>query len=162
MYFEDDLVKVSWYADSRNILFLVENKTDYSIKIPWDEAAFVDINGMSHRVMHSGVKYVDRSQPQAPSIIVRKGKLEDNIVPTDYVYQDEGTWREKPLLVDKESHNKYSLGAFKTFSDFQATVNENIDKEYQVLLPLEIENTINDYIFSFKILNVVTEEKVYK
>jgi len=98
--FEDDMVKILLFAGSRDVTFSLENKTEHSIKIPWDEAAFVDETGRSHRVMHSGVKYTDKEKPQAPSIVVRKGIYEDIISAADYVHWDEsggntaGRWAE--------------------------------------------------------------------
>src|SRR5882672_5126752 len=75
--FEDNMVRILWVVGKTRINFLLQNKTDYSIKIPWDEAAYVDELGRSHRVMHSGVKYTDRDRSQPPSVIVRKGSIED-------------------------------------------------------------------------------------
>lgn len=161
--FEDNLVKILWLAGSRNIAFSLENKTDHSIKIPWDEAAFVDERGRSHRVMHAGVKYNDREKPQAPSIVVRKGTLEDIVFPTDYVRWQEGSrytsgrWDEDPLLLDFDYHGTYLKGTYPTFASFDSAVKSNIGKTYQVLLPLQIEDVINDYIFTFRVESVSTK-----
>ena len=67
--FENEMVRILWLPTSHNINFSITNKTDYSIKVLWDEAAYVDESGKSHRVMHSGIKYIDRSNPQPPTII---------------------------------------------------------------------------------------------
>ena len=166
--FEDDLVRILWLAGSRNIAFSLENKTDHSIRIPWDEAAFVDINGRSHRVMHAGVKYSERENPQPPSIVVRHGSIEDIVFPTDLVYYREGYygtyysspggWEENPLLFDLDYHSKYSAGTYPTFPSFEAAVKNSIGRSYQVLLPLQIEDVINDYIFTFKIDDVIAKQ----
>jgi hypothetical protein len=165
--FEDNLVRILWLATSRTIAFSLENKTDYSIKIPWDEAAYVDENGRSHRVMHSGVKYSEREKPQAPSIVVRKGTIEDIVQPTHLVYYREGYygrytstpggWEEKPLLVDYDYHGTYLTGTYSTFDAFDRAVKSNVGKTYQVLLPLQIEDVINDYIFTFRVESVTTK-----
>ncbi|MCX6143310.1 MAG: hypothetical protein NTZ35_08825 [Ignavibacteriales bacterium] len=156
--FEDDLVKILWMPGSSQIAFSLQNKTDHSIKIPWDEAAFVDENGGSHRVMHSGVKYTDRENPQAPSIVVRKGMIEDIVFPTDHVHWNERNWEEDPLLLDSDYHSNYSPGTYPTFKAFANAVKSNVGKTYQVLLPLQIEDVINDYIFSFKVENVQAKQ----
>lgn len=151
--FEDDMVKILWLVTAENISFLLENKTDYSIKIIWDEAAYVDENGVSQRVMHSGVKYNDRENTQPPSVVVRKGKIEDVVVPTNLVYYEEGYygkyfsspggWKEKPLF------NYYQIGGNET--SIKQLLKSNVGKTFQVLLPLKIEETVNDYIFTFTI-----------
>ena len=164
LLFEDDLVKILWYVDSRSIAFLINNKTNRSIKIPWDEAVYIDENGRNHRVMHSGIKYIDRESPQVPSIIVRKGALEDIVFPTDYVYYESGYldsgWKEKPLLTDVDYHSYLMKGTYPTFDSFKNYVKSNIGKTYQVLLPLQIENIINDYVFTFKIKDVTTKQQI--
>lgn len=156
--FEDDMVRILWFVNSRRIAFLLQNKTDYSIKIPWDEAAYVDEMGRSHRVMHSGVKYTDRDKSQPPSVIVRRGSIEDTIYPTDYISWRSGTrysagwWSEKPLLLDRDFRGQYLTG-------FENAVKMNIGKQIQVLLPLQIQDVINDYIFTFNVDSVTASSK---
>jgi len=149
-YFEDDMVGIIWSPTSSQISFILTNKTDHSIRIIWDEAAYVDVPGESHRVMHSGVKYIDRNNPQPPSVIVRKGSLSDFVVPTDrvvYVSGRYGGWKTLPLFPNKSQH--------------PSILEENAlfykDKTVQLLLPLQIEDVINDYIFTFKVNDVRIE-----
>jgi len=144
--FEDEMVRVQWLPTTSAIHFSLINKTSHSIKIIWDEAAYVDENGSSHRVMHSGVKYIDRNNPQPPTIVVRNGSIEDLVFPTDNVYylnlgcRLDG-WQEIPLFPsiahsDEDLNTKYK------------------NKTFQVLLPLQIEDVVNDYIFVFNIKNI--------
>ncbi len=167
-FFEDNLVKVLWVVTNTQILFRIENKTDYSIKIPWDEAAYVDKNGSSHRVMHSGVKYTNRDAPQPPSVIVRRGSLEDIVFPTDYVRWNSGSrytsgsWVEDPLFLDYDFHSSYSKGNYSTFDDFNEAVTSNEGKQIQVLLPLQIQDVINDYIFTFTVISAKAEGETPK
>lgn len=155
--FEDDMVRILWFVGSTRISFLLQNKTDYSVKIPWDEAAYVDEAGRSHRVMHSGVKYTDRDRPQPPSVIVRKGSIEDIVYPTDYVSWSSGTrysagsWDEKPLFLAMDFHGQYLKGQYSSLQEFENAVNRNIGKQIQVLLPLQIQDVIHDYIFTFTV-----------
>jgi len=163
--FEDNLVKIFWAVSSRTIAFSIHNKTSHSIKIPWDEAAFIDEKGSSHRVMHSGVKYTDRAITQASSIIARKASIEDIVFPTDYVNWEEGSsysagrWKEKPFFMDIDFHGKISTGNYLTFSSFEQDAKSNIGKTIQVLLPLQIEDVINDYIFTFTVDDVLCSQK---
>lgn len=148
-YFEDEMVQIAWIPIASPIAsrmsFVLTNKTDHSIKIVWDEAAFVDTNGMSRRVMHSGVKYIDRNNPQPPSVVVRRGAITDDIIPSDNVVSSEyGGWSEEPLLP------KFGIDA----QALKTKAEKYSGKTYQVLLPLEIEGIINEYIFTFKINNV--------
>jgi len=97
LYFEDDLVKASFYFGNTQIVMRLDNKSDYTMKINWDNAAWISPTGESGRVIHSGVRLIDRNAPQSPSIIVRNGKLSDIIIPTDNIYYVSGQyggWRE--------------------------------------------------------------------
>jgi len=151
-YFEDAMIKIIWLPDVSNFSFIINNKTDYSIRLIWDEAAFVDENGFTHRVTHSGVKYIDRNNPQPPSVIIRKGNLADFIVPTDYIewksgYYGEG-WDIKSLLPETKK------GSIRAVAD---EFKKYLNKTFQVLLPLQIEGVTNDYIFTFKIDKIKIE-----
>ncbi len=144
-HFEDEMVDIRWWIVNVNqIWFKLTNKTNHSIKIIWDEAAFVDYNGLTHRVMHKGVKYVDRNDSQPPSVIVRNGTISDLIVPTENVYFVSGPyggyWEVEPFFptsgITSEEAQKY------------------IGKTIQILLPLQIEGVVNEYIFIFEVENV--------
>ena len=45
--------------------FSLENKTDSPIALPWDKVSYVDWSRGSHRVIHQGVRLIDRDKPQA-------------------------------------------------------------------------------------------------
>jgi len=158
--FEDGLVRILWLPAQTGFYFQIFNKTDNSIKVIWDEAVFVDQFNKSHRVMHSGIKYNERDNPQPPTVIIRKGSIDDFVAPTDYVYFyrgyssqyifDPSEWRHLPLI------NIKSEESAKTGNDAQST----IGKKLQVLLPLEIQGNVNDYIFEFSVTDFkVVEEK---
>ena len=117
------------------------------MKINWDNAAWVNPEGVSSRVIHSGVRLMDRNSPQSPSIIVRNGKLTDIIIPSDNIYYESGQyggWRYLGLI---HHTNVMSM-------DMQAELskaNSYIGKTCGVLLPIEMEGVQNDYIFTFEI-----------
>ena len=146
--FEDGLTSIFWSATVSEFSFVLNNKTDHSIKIVWDEAAYVDIDGISQRVMHAGVKYADRNSSQPPTVVVRKGIASDLIIPSDNIYYVSGTyggWRKEPLLPDIKKPNAEEL---------ELKAEKYIGKTIQVLLPLQIEGIVNEYIFIFEVQSV--------
>lgn len=145
--FEDDMVKIGWLITIKNIAFVLTNKTDHTIKIIWDEAAYVDESGSSQRVMHSGVKYIDRNNPQPPSVIIRKGSIDDVIIPTNKVRFFSGAgWIEDFLLPS---------GIYgQTPEEVNQNAKRQIGKNIKVLLPLEIQGVLNEYLFTFEINSV--------
>ncbi len=142
-WFEDSLVSVLWVPTTTRVYFLLTNKADHSIKIIWDEAAFLMPSGESRRVVHSGVKYTDANSPQPPSVVPRGGKLDDFVVTSDQCYYISGRyggWNEAPFLPSSPDLPTVQTLKGKTFS---------------VLLPLQIEGVTNEYQFTFSIDDVI-------
>jgi len=142
--YEDSLIKITWIPMTSQFGFSLLNKTNHSIKIIWDEAVYVNEKGLSQKVFHSGVKYVDKNNAQPPTVIVKNATVEDLIVPTDNVYYVSGKyggWRTKPLLQNSAM----------TSEELDQITKDYIGKNLQILLPLEIEGEINEYLFTFKI-----------
>ena len=147
---EDQLVKIVWLPPDRELSLELLNKTGQSLKIPWDESAYVDISSHSHRVVHSGVKFSDRNSSQPPSIVPSKGRLADFLYPSDlisYVPGQYGGWAQplmfpcvKPRYVCESNHRQLA-SAHKGLT-------------YRVLLPLQVGTDIYNYTFTFKVNNV--------
>ena len=133
--YEDDFIKIIWLPDLTEFSFTLENKLDNSIKIIWDEAVYIDEDNSSLKVMHSGVKYEDREKAQPLTVIAKKTKINDLVIPVDNIHYvnpskySSGFWRELPLF----------------------SVQKSAEKTVKILLPIQIQETINEYIFSFKI-----------
>ena len=47
--YEDELIRIVWFPSSTAFSFILENKSDYSIKIIWDDASYVNTKGYSGR-----------------------------------------------------------------------------------------------------------------
>ena len=67
--YEDDFIKIIWLPALTEFSFTLENKSDNSIKIIWDEAVYIDEDNSSLKVMHSCVKYVDGEKAQPLTVI---------------------------------------------------------------------------------------------
>lgn len=156
--FEDEMVRIIWLPADSQLSFILTNKTDHSIKIVWDAAAFVDQDGMSQRVMHAGVKYADRNNSQPPTVVIRKGTVTDLIVPSDNIYYSAiyNRWEQDSLLPDVKAPDAEEL---------RLKAGKSIGKTIQVLLPLQIEDIVNEYIFIFEVQSVeakLNQEKYIK
>lgn len=88
--YEDDYIDIFWFVGSSQFSFNLKNKSEYSIKIPWDDVTYINTVGSVGRVMHSGVKYIDRNNSQPTSVIPKGASLSDIILPTDNVYYVSG------------------------------------------------------------------------
>ena len=151
--YEDDMCAGEFFVADSRIYFSLKNKTDHSIRIIWDEAAYIDVDGEAGRVAHHGVKYTDSYVSQPPSVIPAHQNLTDFIVPADNAFLDIGGWEETPLLApSSRSLRKGDKVAARAFAN---EVRENKGKRFGVLLPLEIEDVVNEYTFWFEVEHIV-------
>ena len=134
--YEDNYLNCVIGAMEKEIIFFIQNKTDYTMKVIWDEAAFISPSGSTQRVIHSGVVLKDRSQPQAPSVIPSQSVLRDAITPSENIRFSSvaGEWIVDPIIPKLKTKGQYSDGT--TFS---------------VLIPVQISGVTNEYIFVFEL-----------
>jgi len=173
--YEDGLMRLSFLFPEEGITginFSMENKTDHSIKILWNEAAYLDEDNSSHRVIRHGVNYSEKDQPQPPSIIIPQSKLEDIVHPTDYVewgdVLGQPKWREKPLLPTGAAtmwNSKWAEFPANREEALKEQEKRNDEakkikgKKIGILLPLQAGGVINEYIFTFEITDIRIERK---
>ncbi len=142
--YEDDYIDIVWYVGQKQFNFVLKNKSNHTIKINWDDISYVDIKGNTGRVMHSGVKYVDRNASQPASSIPKGASLSDILLPVDNVYfvsGQYGGWREK-LLIPAYYQSKEAM---------EQEAPTYVGKQMKILMPISIESVQNDYTFVFNI-----------
>lgn len=133
--FIDDNMSISWSSGQSQLDFVLENRTDQTMRIPWDEVVYVDESGVSNRVMHAGVKFINRDQSMPPSILVKGGKLDDTIIPSSNVYYESGRY-----------------GGWRQSALFTAA---SVGKQIRVLMPMVIGEKKHEYLFTFLIGPIV-------
>lgn len=126
----DNVIEIIIFATSTEFSFELKNVSTNSIKIIWDEAVFVDANGSTSKIMHVGTKYSERNSAQPPTTVIKGAKIEDVATPTDRVYYSESLkeWTSESMM-PKEPKLK--------------------DKQIQLMLPIQIKDVVNEYIFVF-------------
>ena len=142
--FEDNLVRVVILASGGRVGFDVKNKTDNVIKLPWNEAALVDIDGKSQQVMHNGMKYTECMSPKAPSVLPPKGSLDDEVIPCSNVRFGYSSWIVSDLVPGTLVEAADTARAMTAARGY-------LGKQIRVLLPLQIEDVVNDYVFTFEV-----------
>ena len=139
--YEDDYINISWFVGSKQFYFTLKNKSDYSLKIPWDDIVYVDQDGATQRIMHSGVKYTDRNSSQPASVVPKNASITDILLPTDNVYfvsGQYGGWKEKPLFPQYQSQE-------------DATNSVVLGKKVRIIFPIILQDVQNEYTFEFTI-----------
>ena len=129
--YKDNFIDIIIFTGSTQFNFILKNVSDNTLKVVWNEAVFVDVDGSTSKVMHSGVKYSQREGDQPASTIIKGAKLDDLAAPTDKVYYSESLneWTSRSLF---SNANKKSEGQI-----------------IKLMLPIQVKDVVNEYIFEF-------------
>ena len=116
-----------YLQQKKQFQFVIKNISKNSIKIVWNEAAFIDVDGETSKIMHVGIKYSQKEGDQPASTIIKGAKLDDIACPIKNVrYSDSyKEWVTDPMLV-KEGQIK-------------------------LMLPIQIKDVVNEYVFVFDV-----------
>ena len=141
--YEDEIMKITIHGDATKFNFILENKTTYTLSFPWERAIFVDMLGYTSKVMHNGIKYSEKESSLPASTIIRGAKLKDVAIPTENVNYS-------------ESLKEWTVGSMYP--------QEPTDELYkvQLMLPIQVKDVVNDYIFSFDIRYVPNHPERFK
>lgn len=150
--YEDAYIDIVWSVGLKQFNFTLKNKSGHTLKINWDDVSYVDVKGQVGRVMHSGVKYVDRNSSQPATTVPKGASISDLLLPTDNVYYVSGQYGgwEMAYLVPC---------VYKTPEAFNSGAPSFVGKTMTVMMPIMIENVQNDYTFTFNIEKLLNEVK---
>jgi hypothetical protein len=70
--YEDSVIKIDWDYSKTQIDFELYNKTDETLKVLWDDVAFVSLSNETGKIFHKGIKYIDRENSQPATSIYKK------------------------------------------------------------------------------------------
>lgn len=131
--FSDEFINIKFIVLEKLIDFDIQNKTNEGIKINWDELSFISPDGTASRVNHSsGIRVIEKGNPQAPTVIPPNAKISDSLIPTKNIYRSGYEWTAQDLFPEDD----------KTIYN---------DKEFRIYLPIEIKGSKKEYTFKFKI-----------
>lgn len=130
--YKDNYIDIIIYGTSEQFYFTLTNVSAFTEKLVWDEAAFVDYNGKTSRVMHSGIRYSERDASMPESTIIKGASLEDIACPTSNVYYSDS-------FKDWETRSMYPSRPSKE------------TKQVKLMLPIKIKDVVNEYTFIFDI-----------
>jgi len=140
LQFSDDRLTVNWQFNGSSVGLILTNKSDATLRVIWDDAAYIH-NGATGRVMHKGVKYIDRDQPQPPTAVAKGATLDDLLVPTDKVQYWSGIgWVTLPL---------FHVGGVIADQPLAERAQNFKGDKVQILLPIESAGAVHDYLFTF-------------
>jgi hypothetical protein len=136
LLFEDQAIRIQFSISEKQIGMILQNKMPLPIKVDWNNISYVDITGVAHRVMHTGVRYIERDRPQVPTVIPPAAMIQDVIIPSDHIAYTSGPggrWSSRSLFPGLSETDRY------------------VGSSFSVFMPLELEGAIKNYLFSFRI-----------
>lgn len=86
--FIDNWFSIRWSPTPEGFNFVMENKTNTTLVINWDNSSFVNQKGTTSKIINGGVKFIDKAQSIPPTNIPLLAKIQDIVTPTDYWYFD--------------------------------------------------------------------------
>lgn len=142
LIYSDESIEITFSMQSTAILINLSNKTNEAIKIYWDDLAFVSTNNYAKRLIHSGVKLIDKNQAQVATIIPPNSKIIESIITSDSVVFVEKDWVYLSLFPAEDL-----IDAQKKY----------VGKEFSIYFPIVIKGKAKEYNFKFKILGMKQE-----
>ncbi|SFW16822.1 hypothetical protein [Chitinophaga sancti] len=148
LVYNDDTLSIAFSINESQINFTIKNKLNDPIRIKWDDASLV-INGETKKIIHKGIKYVDRNTSMPSSLIPGKAIWDDLVVPSDNIYYKEGyygtysstpgSWQTKPLFPNQDLGNETLASGILLMKP-----------EFSFFLPLQILSKDKYMSFTFK------------
>ena len=160
--FEDEFIKVTWSPFETQLGLILKNKMDSPQRVVWDHVRYVGPDGKPDRVIHEGVKIEDLGRfrsngakgpifpydlnPDAsmpPTVVVGGGTLLDLIEPTGHIY-----W--STITLSPGLNHKALIG-YESETTERKVRSKMVHGTIKVLLPIEMDGTIREYLFQFSI-----------
>ena len=147
--FEDDMISIEWTYDQTNMVFKLTNKSNTeNLKIIWNDVTFVSVDNESKKIIHGGVKYVEKNNFCTPSVIVYNSIINDMILPTNNIVLSKTTWKELPIF----PKDLIAIG------DLEKYISTYKNKQFKILMPLQMGDIIHEYLFIFTIRDIWKEQ----
>ncbi len=128
----DNVIDILIFGGSTQFNFILKNVSDNSIKVIWNEAVFVDFDGTTSKIMHTGTKYSQREADQPATTIIKGAKIEDLAAPNCYVRYSDAL---KEWVTDSMYPSQPAMSP----------------GQLRLMLPIQIKDVINEYIFVFDV-----------
>lgn len=132
--YADDFIDLMIYSDGHRFFFKLENTSNNSIKVVWNEGVFVDVFGESSKIAYEKTFLDKNDVDQKPFLLISGTWINGAIIPIEkrkrVKHLNEYIWLVDSLFPIEPTHSPRQL---------------------KLMLPIQINETINEYIFVFDI-----------
>ena len=137
--YEDKYIKIEWEILQSALSFNLLNKTDGSLKVLWNDMSFIDISNNSRRVLSGETREI-HANLEVPSSVVPKGS----------------SFSEIAIPYPRKS---FILNNYLCPQELEDKGKPEIGKEIRILFPIEIEGNVIEYIFTFRVSDIILSKK---
>ena len=151
-HFRDGLVSIAWQPDPSGFRFELANRSEEPIDIDWEASAYVDEEGVSHRIVHSGVEAAKVDRPQPATRVEPDQEISEVIRSADkisFASGIHGRWHEAPLFPVAGSDR----------SRLTTEAEERVGKTVEVVLGFVVGGKAMSYRFVFGVEDVEVTQK---
>lgn len=148
--YEDDLVRAGWVYAGGTMLLTLENKTEHSIQARLEQGAFVTPSGGSQRILTGDMSYASRNDEVRPITVPSGASSSAMLIPEESLDFDDYSGVTVDGLFEPTSLSR-------TGSSTANDVETNLGETFSILLPLEIQGTVNEYTFNFEVTGAKIE-----
>ncbi len=138
--YKDSDISINFALDRpyEQLKFSLKNGSLEPIEIDWNALSYIDVSGLSNKVIHSGVQYTEKEKPCAPTVVPPTARIEDFLIPVDHIHFSEAMgWSVSSILPSAPD----------------ALLLEG--KNLGIFLPLTVGTRKVNYMFSLKINRIV-------
>ncbi len=154
--FEDDNVQFRFLPSPENIWVEIRNKTDHEINLVRDKAEFVDHLGESSRVVY-GHNFVSEISLYADNrMYISPMRIDPGSEITGNVWIN--IWLDYSMMKGRRSNRSdivYFMQPFFPRYSFEGSGEELKDSTFSLILPMDFDGHISNYMFTFMINDVV-------
>lgn len=123
----DEYIDIVIFCDGEKFNFVLKNISQSTLKLIWDEAVFINFDGSTSKVINKETNINQKETDQLPSIVIKGANLYNSATPIC---------------------NISSSGVLRR--DIRPDNNTTSQREVKLMLPIQIKDVINEYIFVFK------------
>ena len=171
-HYEDKNIKATLTIDSltKGINVMIANNTQYPIKVNYNNITFSDTNNKNYRMMSKNLSYDEKNSYHQSMIILKDSHIHDEFTPVNNF-----------IGINKISTNIYGYRTTAISKIFTNILPIDLDKSSQCLekrrknaldnnrknyvgskikmyIPIEIDGITNEYLFIFKVKNVILQK----
>lgn len=157
--YEDDLISAAFVTGSQSIFLIVGNRTDHTIRVRLGQGAYVGRDGSSERLLTGEMSYRQRNESAPPMIIPAGARSSTSLIPSGNLLGGENAGDVHVLMGPQMTFRDTSVAVQRdtAYTSSIAEARENIGDAFSVLLPIEVEGTVNEYTFKFEVESAYVE-----